>query len=262
MVQVKGTNKYPQLFQRVGMMGRNLIIGDIHSRYEKLMAVLDKASFDPSLDILYSVGDFCDRGKDAVKTLRFLMGLKDFRAVIGNHDIILQDWLRTGVRDDNWTHYLGGSKTVKDILYRHHLDQQERIAIADWLWDIPLVRVEDKYIIIHGGIPSRWTMADLLRCQARKGHEYSLMTNHGSPAWNRDYMLSAYAGAHPEVKDEMFTEVEPFETGKTIFVGHTPTLDGKPFISERYHLIALDTGAGGNGPLTLMDMDTLGYWQA
>lgn len=43
---------------------------------------------------------------------------------------------------------------------------------------------------------------------------------------------------------------------------HTPTMDGKPFISERCNLVELDTGAGGNGPLTLMDMDTLGYWQA
>lgn len=70
------------------------------------------------------------------------------------------------------------------------------------------------------------------------------------------------AEVHQEVKDEICMEAEPFETDKTIFVGHTPTLDGKPFISERYHLVALDTGAGGNGPLTLMDMDTLGYWQA
>ena len=54
-------------------MGRNLIIGDIHSRYEKMMTVLEKASYNPDSDILYSVGDFCDRGKDAVKTLRFLM---------------------------------------------------------------------------------------------------------------------------------------------------------------------------------------------
>ena len=28
-------------------MGRNLIIGDIHSRYEKLTAVLEKAGFNP-----------------------------------------------------------------------------------------------------------------------------------------------------------------------------------------------------------------------
>ena len=243
-------------------MPRNLIVGDIHSEYGKLISALEKASYDPDSDILYSVGDFCDRGKDAVKTLRFLMGLKSLKAVIGNHDIILQTWLYTGVRDDNWTHYLGGNKTVQDILYRNHLDQAERLMIADWLRSLPLVRVEDRYIIVHGGIPYRRTMDDLLRYQAWERPECSLMTNDESPAWDRDYMLSAYAETHPEAEDEIFMEAEPFDTSKTIFVGHTPTLDGKPFISERFHLVALDTGAGRNGPLTLMDMDTLRYWQA
>lgn len=134
--------------------------------------------------------------------------------------------------------------------------------IADWLRSLPLVRVEDKYIIVHGGIPYRRTMDDLLRYQAWERPECSLMTNDESPAWDRDYMLSAYAETHPEAEDEIFMEAEPFDTSRTIFVGHTPTLDGKPFISERFHLVALDTGAGRNGPLTLMDMDTLRYWQA
>ena len=213
-------------------MGRNLIIGDIHSRYEKMMTVLEKASYDPDSDILYSVGDFCDRGK----------------AVIGNHDIILQNWLYTGVKDDNWTHYLGGNRTVQDIIYRNHLEKPERLMIADWLRTLPLVRVEDRYIIVHGGIPYRRTMDDLLEYQAWKRPEYSTMNNDESPAWDRDYMLSAYAEMHPEAEDEIFMEAEPFDTGRTIFVGHTPTLDGKPFISERFHLVALDTGAGRRYP--------------
>lgn len=50
-------------------MSRNLIVGDIHSEYDKLVTVQDKASFDPESDILYSLGDFCDRGRDALKTL-------------------------------------------------------------------------------------------------------------------------------------------------------------------------------------------------
>ena len=77
-------------------MGRNLIVGDIHSRYNKLMDVLSKAHYNSDEDVLYSVGDFCDRGKDAVKTIRFLMSQSNLKAVIGNHDIYLQNWLYTG----------------------------------------------------------------------------------------------------------------------------------------------------------------------
>ena len=56
-------------------MPRNLIIGDIHSEYGKLISALEKASYDPDSDVLYFLGDFCDRGKDALRTLRFVMNL-------------------------------------------------------------------------------------------------------------------------------------------------------------------------------------------
>ena len=243
-------------------MARNLIIGDIHGRYEKLMAVLEKGSYDPSADVLYCVGDFADRGKDAVNTLRFLMEQKNLKAVIGNHDIFLQNWLYTEEKDDNWIHYLGGNRTVQDILYRYKLSQQKRLEIADWLRRIPLVRVEERFIILHGGIPYGRAMEDLLRYREWRRPRYSSLSNDESLTWDRDYMLSAYVEKHPEVRDDIFFEMQPFDTEKTIFVGHTPTLDGKPFISKKYHLVALDTGAGRNGPLTLMDMDTLEYWQA
>lgn len=164
-------------------MGRNLILGDIHGRYDKLMSVLEKAAYSPSSDTLYSVGDFCDRGKDAVKTLRFLMEQKNLKAVIGNHDILLQNWLFTGLRDDSWMRYLGGSKTVKDIIYRNHITYAECAIIADWLRNLPIIRIEDEYIIVHGGIPYRRTMEDLISYQGWKRPEYSTMENSEAMTW-------------------------------------------------------------------------------
>ena len=95
-------------------MGRNLILGDIHSRYEKLMSVLSLASYDPKVDTLYALGDFIDRGRDAYMTLSFLMEQKNLKAVIGNHDLYLQNWLYTASPDEHWKRYLGGNKTIKD----------------------------------------------------------------------------------------------------------------------------------------------------
>ena len=43
-------------------MERHLIAGDIHGQYERLREALDKASFNPDTDILYSTGDISDRG--------------------------------------------------------------------------------------------------------------------------------------------------------------------------------------------------------
>ena len=240
-------------------MGRNLIIGDIHSRYEKLMSVLSLASYDPKVDTLYALGDFTDRGRDAYMTLSFLMEQKNLKAVIGNHDLYLQNWLYTASPDEHWKRYLGGNKTVKDIKYRRKVSNAECIMIADWLRSLPLVLLEDKYIITHGGIPKGMDINDLVRISGKKRDAISLMKGDERITWDRDYFLSAFEGVY---RDELFSHLEPFDTEKTIFVGHTPIPSGKTLFSEGYHLIALDTGAGKGGMLTLMDMDSKEYWQA
>lgn len=44
-------------------MARNLITGDIHSEYGRLIAVLEKAGFNEQEDTLYSVGTFATVGQ-------------------------------------------------------------------------------------------------------------------------------------------------------------------------------------------------------
>ena len=100
-------------------------------------------------------------------------------------------------------------------------------------------------------------MADLKRYQNTKRKPLSNIFTDDAPACTRDYFFSA-VGNHPMMEDDgLFTFTEPFETDKTIFIGHTPTVDGKPFFSDKYDLVALDTGAGSGGPLTLMDPE---FW--
>ena len=72
---------------------RRFIIGDIHARFGLMKSALEKAGFNQDEDILYSVGDICDRGDEPAETIRFLMGLRDFRPVLGNHDIWLEEYL-------------------------------------------------------------------------------------------------------------------------------------------------------------------------
>ena len=62
---------------------KRFIVGDIHARFDLLRNVLDKAGFNEAEDVLYSVGDLCDRGDKPVETLFFLMSLRDFRPVLG-----------------------------------------------------------------------------------------------------------------------------------------------------------------------------------
>ena len=171
----------------------------------------------------------------------------------------LRDYLVSGLCPSVWIDCNNGMRTVKDFV-RYGISEKEKIMMGEWLSRAPYVRIEDKYIIMHGGIPSGWTMLELEKIAALPpstigypGIEYEAV----SPIWNRTYLQSAMAfenGADPAVLQN------PLETEKKIFIGHTPL--NSPFHSERYHLTAIDTGAGHGKKLTLMDMDTLVFWQA
>ena len=254
-------------------MGRSLIIGDIHGRCDKLIAVLQKAGFNPGFDILYATGDFCDRGEQPVEVLDYLMKLGDsFLPVLGNHDTWLEYWLHTGVADSDWMDRNGGSITIEKLSGQ---PQKCLGKLKDWLGRMPLVRVTDDCLIMHAGIPegmnesSLCSMASMERPipifmlesefmnLVRMGidmREYQTME---SIYWDRDYLLSAIAAEYGETGD-----LPPFPTDKDIWIGHSVLRSGKPFHSESYHLYAVDTGAGMGGPLTLMDMDTTEFWQA
>lgn len=251
-------------------MGRRLIIGDMHARYDAMRKALDKAGFDPQDDVLYSVGDFCDRGDKPVQTLEYLMDLGDsFRPVLGNHDAWLESALMTGVADPNWTDNNGGAITEKAVF---SMPDDWREKLKTWLASIPVIRVLNDAVIVHGGVPGG-IGDDLLQkiteiprpiplfrmfWEDENEDEMALMNYLELFYWDRDYLMSAIAQKYGGVVLR-----QPLDTDKTLWIGHTPLAKGEPYNSEAYHLWAIDTGAGsGRGPITVMDMDTKEYWQA
>ena len=240
-------------------MGRNLIVGDIHSQYGLLQDVLSAASFSPSEDTLYSVGDIADRGPETVRLIQFLSSLPSYKPVLGNHDIWLRDYLVSGLCPPVWLDSNGGLRTVKDFM-RSHVSGKERVEMGEWLSAAPYVRIEERYIVMHGGVPSGWTMAELEKIASLPPSTIGypgIEDESSSPLWNRSYLQSAMAfenGADPSVLQS------PLNTARKIFIGHTPLT--APFHSERDHLTAVDTGAGHGKKLTLMDMDTFVFWQS
>ena len=243
---------------------RRLIIGDIHAHYDMLRRVLDKAAFDPDEDVLYSVGDLLDRGDKPVETLRFLMSLPHFRPVLGNHDAWFEGFL-SGRADDVWLLYNGGSYTAGGV---RELGNEEMDAVRSWFSTFPLIRAEDDILIIHGGIPAGYDEEGIFRVAAERRPvpvdiwRYPMLYRF---LWDRDYLYSAMSYEGWTGKDRVPGHfMEPLRTDRTIFIGHTQLRpECVPFVSERYHLIAIDTGTGsGKGPLTVMDMDTREYWQA
>lgn len=66
-------------------IGRDLIVGDIHGCFSKLLQALDAIGFDPARDRLFSVGDLVDRGPESDLVLDWL-AKPWFHPVAGNHE--------------------------------------------------------------------------------------------------------------------------------------------------------------------------------
>lgn len=50
---------------------------------------------------------------------------------------------------------------------------------------------------------------------------------------------------------------------KEIYIGHTPTTNwGSDHPMRAFNIVNMDTGAGGTGRLSIIDIDTGEYWQS
>ena len=122
------------------------VVGDIHGCLSELKSKLDEVGFDKSRDVLYCVGDLCDRGMENVQTVRFLHGLgSSFKSVFGNHDVWLYDYLLTGHPHRKWLD-LGGEPTYQEFT---GIDDGEKASYAEWLGDFSYCIKVGNSIIVH-----------------------------------------------------------------------------------------------------------------
>lgn len=73
-------------------VGRDFVVADLHGCLDLFEKKLDRAGFDPERDVVYSVGDLCDRGARSFDTL-CLIEKPWFRFVPGNHEAMLLTYL-------------------------------------------------------------------------------------------------------------------------------------------------------------------------
>lgn len=209
---------------------RRLVVGDLHGCLDVFKKTLDIAKYSDN-DIIYSVGDLCDRGVQNLDTLKFCMSLPNFCPVFGNHDIWLYDLIRGRLNDYQlscWMHN-GGYNTAEEL---GRVSKEELEDIGNFLKNIPILRKVDNKIISH----------NLFR--------KNLLT---------DFTLEFYRHYMTEVYDENYwgRQYEYPEDEYTYFVGHTPVKE----IKHINNVYFIDTAAVFNNKLTIMDIDTLEVFQ-
>ncbi len=233
-------------------MGRNLVIGDIHGMYDRMLSALSNAGFDPEEDTLYSVGDLCDRGNRNLEVIEYLMALPHFLPVAGNHDLWLYRFLSDRGASSTWLMPCnGGMETYRTF---STLGYGIRWRIRKWMDSFALARFCDNHMILHAGIPEMIGSERQLEALLKGVTLKDVLKNRGLEdrllegiVWDRSYIRAAL---FPENRNR-----RPIRTERTIICGHTPL--GKVFESQEYHIICIDTGSFAPfGHITVMDMDS------
>lgn len=205
-------------------------IGDIHGNYDALTDLLPRAGFDPVSDRLIVLGDVVDYGGGSRKCLDYLLGIPDKVMIMGNHDLWFLEWVATGLENPDWTSQ-GGAETIADYGTREKVPHSHVTLLGEAL---PWYEDGDGRIFTHGGFDPEVPVRE---------QPFSTFV------WDR--RLISYA-------------IRQRVPGYTrIFVGHTPTQQfGKDFPLMFHNVILCDTGARLGQYLSVIDVETLRFWQS
>jgi len=231
-------------------LGRDFVVGDLHGCFDLLERLLDRVSFDPGCDRLFSVGDMIDRGTDSLRCLQ-LLAEPWFYAVQGNHELMMLNFFlpylvsgrQESLEDDGESDFLMfGGAWVKQYY------QSDRQCMSEdfnrcllRLLDVPLVWVvgetrKSRFHVVHAELVrpdypvsghivwqdsdiDRWLGGEKIDTDAQE-HIY----------WGRTLMLGGTSGRNaPRMQRGL----------STTFCGHTYSRSPRQI---RSHL-CVDTGA-------------------
>ncbi|MCL7421492.1 MAG: symmetrical bis(5'-nucleosyl)-tetraphosphatase [Methylobacter sp.] len=250
-------------------------IGDIQGCFDELLRLLDVIAFNENTDQLWFAGDLVNRGPKSLETLRFVKGLGDAAVtVLGNHDLHLLAAARSPRPP-------GKHDTLAQVL-----DAPDRDELLDWLRHRPLFHYNDKFCLLHAGLPPQWDFNKTRKMavfaeKALRGPDYQRLLTHmygnkpdiWSPtltglaklrfiincftrmrycdAYGRlDFIHSGPVGSQPEKLMPWFQVPNRKNAGMRILFGHWSTLG----YYEGQNCYAIDTGCLWGGQLTALKL--------
>jgi serine/threonine protein phosphatase 1 len=232
---------------------RTFAIGDIHGAAKALEQCLERSGFDRTEDRLIVLGDVCDGWPETPRTVDILTALPNKVIVIGNHDQWAIEWLEMGRSPIIWTEQGGRATIDAYLLEAQGCAEGEIPAMVRhrefWQQGVYFHQDSKGRLYLHGGVPYEGFS------KGARAEEYppeSLM-------WDRSLAEAAM---------NAWKAQEPMRGRRNssygiVFLGHTTTSilnHGKPIVHDGVAL--LDQGGGWEGRLSIMDVDTLGWWQS
>lgn len=213
-------------------MRRVFVIGDIHGAYRALRQCLQRSEFDYENDQLISLGDVSDGWPETKASIDELLRIKNLIYILGNHDWWTLEWMLTGKVESVWYNQ-GGKATIQsysDTIPVSHLA---------FLSEAVPYHLHQNKLFVHAGI-------DLQRPLEQQDQNIFL--------WDRSLArlaLETYQNRPYSSQQRSNSNAGAFEE---IYIGHTPIPYQKPVSSSGVWL--MDTGAGWEGVLSIMDIDS------
>lgn len=229
---------------------RTFVMADIHGAHKALVQCLERSNFNKEEDHLIQLGDIVDGWTDVYECVEELLSLTHLTPIRGNHDDWFRGFLIKGIHPVFWDY--GGEGTA--ISYA----KKACIKAGDLRpFDIPQTHQDfflreqityykdsDNNLFVHGGINRHEALED-------QGSKVFL--------WDRDLLTLSVNSARSSLPPLKYKE-----EFKKIYVGHTTVQNygGGTLPLDVDRVMALDTGAGWSGVLTIMNVETGEYFQS
>lgn len=242
---------------------RTFVMGDIHGGYLALLQCLRRSDFQYDRDTLIQLGDITDGYMDVFACVEELLKIRHLIAIKGNHDDWFLEFLQTDMHPRIWTQ--GGEGTLRSYLLA--AGKEDLIPVAGYIHPLSLspydVPATHRHFFEHQRL---YYIDDNNNCFVHAGfdrQESFYLQEASTYYWDRQLWLEALswqATNKNKKKAGAFKMVTPF---REIFIGHTRTLiwdTDKPM--KAANIYDMDTGGGGGGRLTMMNIHTKEIFQS
>lgn len=235
-------------------MKKLFVVSDVHSHYTLLKEALDRAGFNKDNEdhFLVCLGDYFDRGDEALATLKFFEQLPRKVLLRGNHEDMLLKLFRTGKVLPH--HYINGTmRTLESFFGKYSIDPVDdtidfsgKTRIVDRICEFIEETVDyyetENYVFVHGWLPGNATTPEARQQTSSEAWEQARWVR-----WNEQYV-----GLRPL-------------SDKILVCGHVPTFYANALDPSREKnnyeifygngLIAIDAGTADTKQVNVLVLD-------
>ncbi len=229
---------------------KTFVIGDIHGGLLAVKQVLERAKVIPT-DKLIFLGDFVDGWSQSPQVLDFLIHLKQTNNCIfirGNHDELLYDWLTQNHQDFNekmWFKH-GGEATA--LAYKT-VNSETKNRHIEFLKSLQNYHLDNlNRLFIHAGFTNL------------KGIDFEYFSK--LFYWDRTLWETAIS-LDKNIGFDSNLYPKRLKIYSEIYIGHTPVTKINCTVpTQKACVWNLDTGAGFQGKLSILEINSKQFWQS